>query len=127
MSDLYLPNESAPTGDTGAFTVTAPVELPTQEQIKVKLVPLYLLTRFEEVRSDEQYWGSVFWTLLGTILGAVITWLASDPIRITIPSLVIVLIIAVLAVITFLAFKKNKSRADNIRNEIASIGEIVSE
>jgi hypothetical protein len=127
MSNKYLPNEVAPTGDTDAFTVTAPVELPTQEQMKVKLVPLHLLTRFEEARSDEQYWGSVFWTLIGIILGAVIAWLASDPIRITIPSLVIVLIIVALAVITCQAFRKYKSRADYIRTEIAAMGEIVSD
>jgi hypothetical protein len=127
MNDLYLPNESPQTFDTDAVTVTAPVELPTQEQMKVKLVPLHLLTRFEESRSDEQYWGSVFWALFGTIAGAVIAWVTADPINITIPSIIVVGIVTVIAVIIFMSYRKYKSRADDLRKEIASMGEIVSE
>ena len=48
MSSIRPPANPPAFGDTDEYVITAPVEIPTQEQMKVKLVPHHLLTRFDE-------------------------------------------------------------------------------
>jgi len=127
MNEIGMPPNLVPTGDTDAFIITAPVELPTQEQMKVKLVPSHLLSRFDDARSDEQYWGSVFWTFIGAIMGAIITWATTDPITITVPSLIIVGLMGLFGFLSYRAFSKYRARARRFKDEIEARGEILSD
>lgn len=103
--------------------ITAPVEIPAPNQMKVKLVPSHLLKHMEETRADENQWYSVAWAFVGAILGVIVNWVTSNQIEITRPALVVM---ATFAIVSFLAFKTARryaNRAEIIRNEMMNSGQ----
>lgn len=58
---------------TRNYAHRAPVELPNQEQLTVKLVPLALVEKLVESRGDLEVYLSLVFTLFGTFLGTVLT------------------------------------------------------
>ena len=123
MSNSTFNNHGIPSEKASEYYITAPVEIPTREQMTVKLVPMHLMTRLEEARSDEQFWGAVFWAVVGAILGVVCNWVTSDPIDITRPSLVVMAVFVAIGFLTFFGgVRKYQSRAQNIKSEVTQAG-----
>lgn len=102
--------------------VYAPIEMPTPEQMKVKLVPSHLLNRMEETRSDETHWHSVAWAFVGAILGVIVNWATSSQIEITRPAIVVIATFAVVSILSFIAAKRYSDRAKDIRTEMLNAG-----
>lgn len=92
--------------------VSAPVFIPDEDNLAVNLVQADIVYRLEEYRSDEQKWESIMWTFIGATLGIVVNWVTSDPIVITRISFVLVTILLLMVVITFIATREYKRRAD---------------
>jgi len=119
MSDGTSHNHPVPSEKASEYYITAPVEIPTREQMTVKLVPLHLMTRLEEARSDGKFWGAVFWAVVGAFFGIVCNWVTSDPINITTCSLVVMAILVVVGSLTFFGgVRKYHSRAQSIKAEV---------
>jgi hypothetical protein len=102
--------------------INAPVEVPTPEQMKVKLVPSHLLIWLEETRSDENRWSSVGWAFIGAILGIVINWITADQIQITRPAAVVIIAFGIIAALAFFASHQYGRRAGAVRADIMSTG-----
>jgi len=116
-------NRSSLSEKDSEYYFTAPVEMPSREQMRVKLVPLHLVNRLEEARSDERFWGAVFWTVLGAILGIICNWVTSDPIIISRASLVVMAILIVVGVLScWGGVSKYKARAESIKLEVTQAG-----
>lgn len=123
MSDGTSHNHLVPPEKAGEYYIVAPVEIPTPEQMTVKLVPLHLMTRLEVARSDGQFWGAVFWAVVGALFGIVCNWATSDPINITTCSLVVMAILVVVGSLTFFGgVRKYHSRAQSIKAEVTQAG-----
>lgn len=123
MSEDTFHNQPAPSKKASEYYFTAPVEIPTREQMKVKLVPVHLVNRLEEARSDEHFWGAVFWAVMGAILGIICNWATSDPIKITRPSLVVMALFAAIGLLTFVGgVRKYQDRAKGIQLEVIQAG-----
>lgn len=62
---------------------SAPILIPSQDQLAVDLVPANLVYQLEEYRSDQMRWEAVMWAFIGAILGIIVNWITNDPIQIT--------------------------------------------
>jgi hypothetical protein len=102
--------------------VTAPVELPTPDQMKVKLVPSHLLSQLEETRADESYWSSVGWAFLGAALGVIVNWITSNQFTITRPSLIVILVFIICSALAFVATRRYSGRSKAIRTAMIAAG-----
>ena len=56
----------------------APVELPNQEQLTVKLVSVNLIEKLIESKSDYEMYLSILFTFIGTLMGSILTVLTID-------------------------------------------------
>ncbi|WP_417873980.1 hypothetical protein [Xanthomarina gelatinilytica] len=56
----------------------APVELPNQEQLTVKLVSVSLIEKLIESKSDYEMYLSILFTFIGTLMGSILTVLTID-------------------------------------------------
>ena len=72
----------------------------------------------KRARSDERRWGSVGWTFVVAILGVLVEWVASDPIHITRPSIVLIATFAAVSFFTFKAACDYRHRAQGARTEM---------
>jgi uncharacterized ubiquitin-like protein YukD len=102
--------------------LTAPVELPTADQMKVKLVPSHLLSQLEETRSDENYWSSVGWAFLGAVLGVIVNWATAEQMAFTRSSLIIIIVLFISGALAFAASRRHANRARVIRSEMVKVG-----
>lgn len=128
MSDDKSLNQPEPSGEPSDYYVSAPVEIPTPEQMTVKLVPFHQVTKWDEARSDGQIWFSVLFALIGAILGILGEWFTSPQLEITRPSIVLTVVLIALGVPIFLmACCRYKRRADRIKKDMEETGVILSE
>lgn len=102
--------------------ITAPVEIPTAEQMTVKLVPAHLLSRLEEARADESRWTSVGWAFIGSSLGVVTNWVTSEQTIVTRASLAVIVTFVIVSALAFVAARQFSRRASNVREEMLSGG-----
>ena len=124
MSDDKSLNQPEPSREPSDYYLTAPVEIPTPEQMKVKLVPSHLLTRLEETRSDETRWITIASTFGGALLGFIIDFAISGQKLSGISPAAIVVIIAFVIGLILAAIEtwRHWSRAKLVRKEMMQIG-----
>jgi hypothetical protein len=90
--------------------ISAPVHIP--DDLSIQLVPVDLVDKLEEYRSDQIKWETVFWAFIGAILGIIINWVTSSDLVITEVSVVTLALLALMAVITGRAAKDYTKRVD---------------
>lgn len=98
--------------------ISAPVSIPKREDMAVSLVPVDIVYRLEEYRSDQQYWESTMWALVGAILGVVVNWSTSEPLVISKMSVIILIMLLVFSFITLSSALKYRKRADRIKERM---------
>jgi 4-amino-4-deoxy-L-arabinose transferase-like glycosyltransferase len=105
--------------------ITAPIYIPARDKLAIGLVPSDYVYRLEEYRSDERRWESVMWALIGAVLGIIVNWVNTDPPSISRNSLILIGILAVMIVITWMAVRDYRKRADKIKEQILSFEMII--
>lgn len=104
------------THDTAALT--APIRIPSREQLAVNMVPSALVYQYDEYRSDEGHMSAGFYAFLGAFLAVLINWATSYPVPISTPSIVIEVLLPVIVVfLGIFAFVFNK-RAKRLKSKI---------
>lgn len=63
---------------SGRIPSTAYIKAPSEEHLRVELVPLGLVKRLDEVKEDSGIFQGIFWTLMGTLLGVVTSLILSN-------------------------------------------------
>ncbi|MEJ0011274.1 MAG: hypothetical protein WDM94_01345 [Bauldia sp.] len=61
----------------GLEAPTAPIQLPSKEELTVRLVNISLLQRLDELRGDVTLLQTIFWTIAGGLLGLITTLFGS--------------------------------------------------
>ena len=74
ISARKYPDPDYTTYEETVTPLTAPVQLPSQESITVKMAPINLVDRLEEYHSDENLGYSIFGVLLGAAFGVIVNW-----------------------------------------------------
>lgn len=104
----------------GGELSTAKVIIPNEDQLTIKLVNVNLIKRLDELKEDENIYQNYFFTVIGTLLGTIISVLMSDkPISET--GAVTITIIVFLIMIAFFLFGlkiRIKKRLQNIKLQI---------
>lgn len=111
MTDQNLANQ---------IEITAPIHIPARNNLAIDLVPSNLVYRLEEYRSDERRSEAVMWALIGAVLGIIVNWVNTDPPSISRNSLVLISILIVIIVVTWMAVKDYRKRADKIKERMLS-------
>ena len=60
---------------SGRIPTTARVVAPDEELIRVELVPLWMVRRADELNNDTNLFSSMFWMLLGSLVGVAVSLL----------------------------------------------------
>ena len=102
------------------FSISAPVSIPKQKDMAISLIPADIVYRLEEYRSDQHYWESVMWTLVGAILAVIVNWSTSETLVISRTSVVILMMLFIFLVITFTSATKYRKRADKMKKQMIS-------
>lgn len=77
--------------------LTAPIVMPTPEDMQIRLVPTHWLERLEEYRADEANAKAIALLFCGAILGILINWATSEQFIVTRFSVVLILLFGLLA------------------------------
>lgn len=102
--------------------LNAPVEVPTPDQMRVKLVPSHLLAWLEETRAEENKWSSIAWAFLGACLGITINWITAETLTVTRHAVIMLVAFAIVAIAAFLSAIRYGKRAQQVRSDILSVG-----
>lgn len=99
--------------------LTAPVMLPSQETLAVRLAPINLIERLEEYQTDENLAYILIGLFIGAIFGIICNWATSAPFQMSRPSIVLILLLIILAIGTgiwlYRIHKRKKSVKDKLR------------
>lgn len=106
--------------------ITAPIYIPARDKLAIGLVPSDYVYRLEEYRSDERRWEAVMWALIGAVLGIIVNWVNTDPPSISRNSLVLISILVAMIIITWMAVRDYRKRADKIKERILSFEMIIA-
>ena len=104
-----------------AVYLSAPVFVPSSESLAIGLVPASIVDRWEEYRSDQMRWEVAAWAFIGATLGIIINWVTTNLIVISRASLIVIGVFVLMTVLTGLAARDYKSRADEMKSTILSI------
>lgn len=69
---LYNVNRGTSPASEGELTV--PLRFPNREDMAVHMVPSNLINDLENCRSDEDLISGGFWTIIGALLGIILSW-----------------------------------------------------
>lgn len=98
--------------------LTAPVIMPTPEDMQIRLVPTHWLHRLEEYRADEGIALTAAGLFVGAILGILVNWATNEQFVVTRFSQVLMGLFAVLAVSLVLWVARTRRRATMIRDQM---------
>jgi hypothetical protein len=104
-------------GQRVRLDISAPIDIPGANELAILLVPLTIVERLEESRSDQRYWESITSALGGAVLGIFINWITGDPIIISKISILAVIMLSTFLCIALVSVNKYKRRADNAKNQ----------
>jgi|APSaa5957512622_1039677.scaffolds.fasta_scaffold05372_5 hypothetical protein len=91
---------------------SAPIYIPDNDELAIKLVKGETVYELERCRSDEIIFSSIMWTFVGAVLGVIINWVTSFPIRITTASLVTLFLLVLFSILMKMISSEYKHRAD---------------
>ena len=98
--------------------LTAPVTLPSTEDMSIRLVPSHFLERLEEYRSDEGIALLVTGLFGGGVLGVLISLATGEVSRLSPFSIVLLILMIMLAVLSGYWIAKMRSRISKIRDRM---------
>lgn len=58
--------------------LSAPIKMPDEDALTVRLVPIHQLQRFDELRDDAALWQAIAWTAGGGVLGFITNFLVAQ-------------------------------------------------
>jgi hypothetical protein len=102
--------------------LTAPIHMPSREDLTLNMLPANLIYKYDEYRSDESRMSAFFFTFLGAFLGVIINWVTSHPLVISIPSLIIEFIILIVLIFSGGFTYSFHKRAKETKSEIDRLG-----
>jgi len=123
VSTSIMPGEKLPIPERElieAVENTVPIYIPARENLAIGLVPIDLVYRLEEYRSDEMKWDSIFWMLSGSILGILINWVTAENIIINKYSITLLAVFVIMGAITGSARISYQKRAQEVKNKLYS-------
>jgi len=98
--------------------LTAPVTLPSQEAMTVRLGPINLIERLEEYQSDENLACTLIGLFVGAILGIVANWATNTPLQISSLSIVLIVLLLVLGIGGVIYLKRIYRRKESVRSKL---------
>jgi hypothetical protein len=102
--------------------LTARVVLPPSELTDVHLVPMHLLDRLEEYRSDENLASLLAGTFAGALLGVLGNWLGDAPLSIMPSSILLSILLLLLAIGSSVWWRRLRCRGRAVRGQMLSPG-----
>ena len=90
--------------------LTAQVEVPTPDRMKVKLVPSTLIAQIEEYRSDSVIWYSLAGAFGGAVLGVYVNWATGG--ELTSSANVLTIIFILLMIVFVVLIRRNEKRLE---------------
>lgn len=101
---------------TTSKEITAPVALPTKQQLEVRLIPTTSFERLEEYREDENKWFTWSGLFLGAVIGILVNLITGG--QATISTWIVAATFFIMTIITGFSAWNYSQRAKNLRNEI---------
>ncbi|GAB4217089.1 MAG: hypothetical protein OHK0022_58980 [Roseiflexaceae bacterium] len=101
-------------------SLTAPVEMPTPEDMRIQLIPTHWFDRLEEYRSDEALVFMFIGLFAGTIMGTLTNWFTSENFVITRFAGLFLFLILLLLVGSIFWQTRISQRTKEARNKIMS-------
>ena len=99
--------------------LTAPVRIPSQDQMEIKLIPTWSFDRLEEYRTDENKWYAIASLPFGAVIGILINLITgSEANQATWVALILFAVFGILSLWQALVLSK---RAAQTKSEILSI------
>jgi hypothetical protein len=102
---------------TGGYEHSAPVRMPPRDELTVTLVPVSLLQRLDELRSDLTLFQSMLWAAIGGIIGFLTNIFTSDQGLNKNSGIFLALLCGVTVLFIFLTIRASR-RAEAIRQKI---------
>lgn len=96
--------------------ITAPVALPTKQQLEVRLIPTTSFERLEEYRSEENKWFTWAGIFVGAILGLCINLITGG--EATISTYIVAVTFLVMTILTGWSARNYSNRAKKLRDDI---------
>ena len=96
--------------------ITAPVDIPSQEDLRIHLVPLATVERLEEYRAERSNWHPVWGIFLGAILGIFINGVTGG--QMTLAAWVLVAAFLVMGGLAFGSALRYQRRGDRLREQM---------
>lgn len=116
--DILADPEATTWEESPGREITAPVELPSQEAMTVRLGPVNLIERLDEYHSDENLAHTLIGLFVGAILGIIADWFIKIPIQVTPFSVILIVILFLLTVSTIFWLIRIRKRRNNIQRQI---------
>ena len=99
-------------------TLTAPVRMPSQEAMTVRLGPINLIERLEEYQSDENLAHTFLGLFMGAILGIISNWANNTPFQISGFSAVLIVLLVILAIGVGIWLRRIRRRKESVKNKL---------
>lgn len=104
--------------DNATRDLQAPIELPSRNSLRIKLVDSNLVYKFEEYRSDGSFFTAFFWTLVGTILSMLYDFVFIIPPPLSSSQIALIVLVGIFTIVFGLLSLRNSLRANNKLKEI---------
>lgn len=101
----------------GGYETTAPVKIPDQEELTVRLVNISQIQRLDELRSDATLMQTILWSGIGAILGFFTNVVTSNQPLEKYAILFLILLIGITIVFAFLT-KRASRREQDLRRRL---------
>ncbi|MCL5959749.1 MAG: hypothetical protein M1358_10640 [Chloroflexi bacterium] len=111
-------------GGSPARELTARVNVPSDEELEVNLVPSTSVYRLGEHRGDQMFWREVSFLFFGSLLGIAVNLSTSWPTVITTPLIIIGLLLLAFALIALVAAKRYEHRAEDLIASVPSLDQV---
>lgn len=102
---------------------TAPIYIPARENLAIGLVPIDLVYRLEEHRSDEIKWQNILWAFIGSVFGVISNWVTAESFTVTKPSIIVISVFAIMILISGSSAITYHRRAEGVRKKLNSFSE----
>jgi transcriptional regulator with XRE-family HTH domain len=96
--------------------ITAPVALPSKQQLEVRLIPTTSFERLEEYRAEENRWFTWAGIFLGAVIGLFINLVTGG--QATVTTWIVAATFFIMVIFTSLSARSYSQRAKNLRDEI---------
>lgn len=102
---------------------TAPIYIPSRENLAIGLVPVDLVYRLEEHRSDEIKWQNILWVFIGSVLGMIINWVTAENFTVTKVSIIIGVVFIIMIIFSGSSAFTYHRRAEDMRKKLNNFSE----